>query len=103
MVVHMSFLLLFPWYFPYAFTLGEQRGMCACVSVCLFVCEFVKSYEPQLVLKCLELPKLALLYFIQCSGLTQYIHAIAMGLISECMCFESINRENIYWFLFPTY
>lgn len=37
MVVHMSFLLLLPWYFPSAFTLGEQSRMCACVCVSLFV------------------------------------------------------------------
>lgn len=45
-LVHLSFLVLFPWYLLYAFTLGEQRGMCVYVSVCLFVCEFVKSCEP---------------------------------------------------------
>lgn len=38
-------------------------------------------------------------YVIQCSGLTQYIHAVAVGIIPRCM-FESINIEYIYWFLF---
>lgn len=39
--VYLSFC--FPRGFLYAFTLGEQRGMCVCVCVILFVCEFGKA------------------------------------------------------------
>jgi hypothetical protein len=73
--------------------------VCACVSFCLFV-NLVKL-QTTIGLKCLELPKLALLCVIQCSGFMQYIRVIAVGVILGCMCFKSINIENIYWFLFP--
>lgn len=73
----------------------------ACVSVRLFV-SLLKATNHTWFKNAWNFPNW--LYFVtQCSGLTQSIHAAAAGGIPGCMCFESINRENIYWFLFPTY
>ena len=73
--------------------------MCMCQSVCLFV-SLLKAANHNWFKNAWNFPNWLYFYVIQCSGLTQYIHAIAVGLIPGCMCFESINRENIYWFLF---
>ena len=84
--------------------LWVSRGVCVCMcqSVCLFV-SLLKAANHNWFKNAWNFPNWLYFYVIQCSGLTQYIHAIAVGLIPGCMCFESINRENIYWFLFPTY
>lgn len=82
--------------------LWVSRGVCMRVCVCLFV-SLLKATNHNWFKNAWNFPNWLYFYVTQCSGLTQYIHAIAVGLIPRCMCFESINIENIYWFLFPTY
>lgn len=72
------------------------------VRVCLFV-SLLKATNHNWFNNAWNFPNWLYFYVTQCSGLMQYIHAIAVGVIPRCMCFESINIENIYWFLFPTY
>lgn len=61
-----------------------EGGVRVCVRACAGVC--VKAYKPQLVEKCLELPIWLYLSVLQCSGLTQCTHAIAVGALPGCMC-----------------
>lgn len=74
----------FPMVLPICFYFGWAEGYVR-VRVCLFV-SLLKATNHNWFKNAWNFPNWLYFYVIQCSGLTQYIHAIAVGVIPRCMC-----------------
>lgn len=94
----MSFLLL-PWA-ACALLLWVNRAD-VCVRACMFQSvSLLNATRPQLVENAWNFPYWLYFSFLQCSGLTQYILVVTVGVPRMHVFQVSKYRIYIYWFLF---